>query len=71
MIKEVSEFNFTPEMIYLTVIWVVVTNVYLFLIIQGSYSGWFTIAQCQRIVTYGLVVRSFLTSYVTCWPSIR
>jgi sulfur relay (sulfurtransferase) DsrC/TusE family protein len=58
-------------MVYLCTVWVVTTNVYLFLIIQGSYSSWFSISQCQRIVTYGLIVRSVLTCYVTCWPSIR
>lgn len=70
-IKEVHEFNFTPEMVLLCTTWIVVTNIYLFLIIQGSYSDWFTLIQCQRIVTYGLIVRSFVTSYVTCWPSIK
>ena len=42
-IKEVKEFNFTPEMVYLCTVWVVSTNVYLFLVIQGSYSSWFSI----------------------------
>jgi len=58
-------------MVYLTTTWVAITNIYLFLIIQGSHSKWFNLAQCQRIITYGLIIRSTVTSYVTCWPSIR
>lgn len=58
-------------MVYLTTTWIVCTNAYLFLVIQGSHSQWFSLSQCQRIITYGLIVRSTLTCYVTCWPSIR
>ena len=45
-IKEVKEFNFTPELVSLCTIWVATTNVYLFLVIQGSYSTWFSFATC-------------------------
>lgn len=58
-------------MVKLCTVWVVTTNIFLFLVIQGSFNDWFSIATCQRIVTYGLIIRSTASCYVTCWPNIR
>ena len=70
-IKEVKEFNFTPEMTTLCFTWVGIQNMILFLVLQGLYSEWFSLICCQRIITYGLITRSLLTMIVTSWPSIK
>ena len=65
-----EEFNLLNEIKWYSLAWLGITNVVLFLMIQGSYSSWFSMAQVNRIKTYLLIIRSVVACVISSIPPL-
>ena len=65
-----EEFNLLNEIKWFAFVWLACTNLILFLMIQGSYSQWLSMAQVNRLRTYLIIVRSVAACVISSVPPL-
>ena len=65
-----EDFNLFDEMRRYAIAWLLLTNMILFVQIQGSYSEWFSLEQINRIKTYLYIIRSIVAVSICGIPPL-
>lgn len=71
MVKTIKqEFSMLSEIYFYAASWLIFTNLILFIHIQGSYSGWLSLTQQNRIRTYLMITRSLVAVCIAVMPPL-